>query len=140
MFQRDPKVKVLKSVPLFHGCSSDDLALISKLAAEMTFEDGETLLRAGSSGHEFLLLVEGKADVLVGGQVVSTAGPGQHFGEISLLEQSRRTATVVAQGPVRILAWDDAGFQRILAEVPTVRAEVNKQAFERQANVEPGES
>lgn len=137
MFHRDPKVKLLKDVPLFKGCTNDELSQVAKLAAEMTYEAGETLLRAGSWGHEFLLLVEGRADVLVGGNVVSTVGPGQHFGEISLLEESRRTATVVAQGPVKVMAWDDNGFKRILADVPTVRAEVSKQAYERSANREP---
>lgn len=137
IFHKDPKVKLLKDVAIFHGCSNEDLQFIAKQAAEMTYEDGDVLLRAGSSGHEFLVLADGKAEILVGGEHLADAGPGAHFGEISLLAQSRRTATVVARGPVRVLAWDDVGFKRILAEVPKVRATVNKAAFERMANVEP---
>lgn len=134
---RDHKTKLLKGVPLFHGCSDDELTKVAKLAAEVEFGDGDTLLRAGTSGHEFLVLVEGQAEVLMGGEHLAEAGPGAYFGEISLLEQTRRTATVVAKGEVHVLAWDDEGFKRMLAEVPTVRAKVNKQAFERLANVEP---
>ncbi|HET7734580.1 MAG TPA: cyclic nucleotide-binding domain-containing protein [Nocardioidaceae bacterium] len=137
IFHKDPKVKLLKDVAIFHGCSSDELQFIAKQAADMTYEDGDVLLRAGSAGHEFLVLADGKAEILVGGEHLADASPGAHFGEISLLEQSRRTATVVARGPVRVLAWDDAAFERILAEVPRVRATVHKTAYERMANVEP---
>jgi len=136
MFHKDHKVKLLKDVALFQGCSDDDLRFIAKQAAEMTYEDGDMLLRAGSAGHEFLVLAEGKAEILLNGEHLSDAGPGDHFGEISLLEQTRRTATVIARGPVRVLVWDDAGFERILHQVPLVRAKVNKSAFERLANVE----
>lgn len=136
IFHKDHKVKLLKNVSLFEGCSGDDLQFIAKQSAEMTYEDGDVLLRAGSTGHEFLVLVDGHAEVLMNGEHLSDAGPGDHFGEISLLEQTRRTATVVARGPVKVLAWDDAGFERILHELPVVRAKVNKSAFERLANVE----
>lgn len=137
---RNNKVALLEQMPLFHGCSQQDLAFIAKLTSEMRYQDGDTMLHAGAAGHEFVVLVEGQADVQVDGRTVNSIGAGDYLGEISLLEQTRRTASVIAKGPVRALVLDEDGFEKMLTRAPALRSRVNRGAFERLTREPPDQS
>lgn len=131
---RGAKVKLLEQVPLFHGCTDAELARVAKLARELvTYEDGATLVYEGAQGDEFFLLVEGRANVSIQDRDVSSLRPGDYLGEIALLNQSPRTATVVAEGQVRALVFDEQAFATMLDEVPAVRPRVTRTALDRLA-------
>jgi protein phosphatase len=100
---------LLGSVTLFEGLSSKELYQIEKLGKEVEFPKGKTIVTEGEDGVGFHLILEGKAKVLVGGRKRTTMGPGQWFGELSLIDRGPRTATVETETPVRtfsLLSWE----------------------------------
>ena len=132
--RRDAKVKLLEQVPLFHGCTDAELSRVAKLARDVvSYDDGSTLMYEGARGDEFLLLVEGRANVRIQDHEMGALRPGDYLGEIALLNQSPRTATVVAEGRVRALVFDEQAFATMLDEVPAVRPRVTRTALDRLA-------
>ena len=96
-----PDLALLRNVPMFSAL--DDLEL-ERLAAEFrerSFRDGDRIVLEGDEGLTFFVIEDGNATVSVRGQVVAELGPGDHFGEIALVDRGRRAATVVANGDVR---------------------------------------
>ncbi|HSV38549.1 MAG TPA: cyclic nucleotide-binding domain-containing protein [Nocardioidaceae bacterium] len=134
---RNRKVKLLEQLPLFHGCSDADLEYVAKLARDVRFDDGTTLLCQGTAGDEFFLLVEGGANVVADGRTIAHIRAGDYCGEIALLERINRTATVVAVGPVRTLVLHEPDFHAMLEAIPGLRARVSSAAFERLAHHAP---
>ena len=101
--------ELLGSVSLFEGLSKGDLTKIEKLGKEVEFPKGKTIVTEGEDGVGFHLILEGKAAVIVGGRKRSTMGPGQWFGELSLIDRGPRTATVTTETPVltfSLLSWE----------------------------------
>jgi len=88
---------VLKRVPLFADLSSKELGQVARLFQERRFSEGETLAREGSGGAAFFLIEEGEATVLVHGEQRNPLGPGDYFGEIALIDEGARSATVTAE-------------------------------------------
>jgi len=86
----------LKKVPLFAGLNDKDLERIASAMKERRFSAGHTLTEQGSSGVGFFVIDEGTAEVTVDGDTKRTIGPGDYFGEIALLTDSIRTATITA--------------------------------------------
>ena len=76
MLRKNAKIELLKRVPLFERCSKSELAEIAMLADELDLPSARTLTREGASGYEFIILVEGEADVVRGVRVVNELGPG----------------------------------------------------------------
>ncbi|HEY8030446.1 MAG TPA: cyclic nucleotide-binding domain-containing protein [Gaiellaceae bacterium] len=118
------KIKALKGVPLFAHCSTRQLAEIAKTVDEIDLPEGRTLTREGLTGKEFVVLAEGIADVESGGAVVNTLGPGDFFGEISLVTGLPRTATVTTRSPARLLVLSAPAFRSLLARAPRIRRRV----------------
>jgi CRP/FNR family transcriptional regulator, cyclic AMP receptor protein len=108
----------LAEVPLFRACSTKDLKLISRAATEVDVPAGKELVREGAPGHEFFLIVGGKANVTRGKKKVATLGPGEYFGELSLLVREPRNATVTADGPMTVLILGQREFTGVIDEVP----------------------
>jgi CRP-like cAMP-binding protein len=138
--RKGAKVKLLEQVPLFHDCSKSELARVAELAEELRVDDGGFIVRKGTVGHEFVVLVEGHADVVEDGSTIASVGAWDYIGEISLVGQTRRTASVIARGPVRALSIDEQAFHTLMAEIPSLRAKVNRAAFDRMAQEPPPES
>ena len=90
-------VEMLKHVPLFAGLDDRELQQIASTMRERRYEAGETLTQEGSGGAGFFVVEEGEADVSVGGDQRASIGPGDYFGEIALLTDSPRTATLTAR-------------------------------------------
>jgi CRP-like cAMP-binding protein len=109
-------VDQLKKVPLFSGLSPRQLKQLARGFKEREFKDGTQVVREGQmSGVGFFVIAEGEATVRVGGSEVARLGPGDHFGELALISERVRSATVTADGPLRCLVmafWDFRQFAR----------------------------
>jgi CRP/FNR family transcriptional regulator len=87
----------LKKVPLFAGLDGKELQSIASSMRERRFKAGDTVTQEGASGVGFFIVEEGVADVNVGGETKGSVGPGDYFGEIALINESPRTATLTAR-------------------------------------------
>jgi CRP/FNR family transcriptional regulator, cyclic AMP receptor protein len=133
VLRRNEKVELIKKVPLFSGCSKRDLEQIAQIADEIDLAEGKEMTREGSRGREFFVLLEGDADVTKGGSSINKLGAGDFFGEIALVSESPRTATVTATSPVRALVITDRSFRRLLDEQPEIQRKVLVELAERLA-------
>ncbi len=124
MLHKNAKIELLKRVPLFSSCSQRELGAIASLADELHLPAARNLTREGAGGFEFMILVEGEADVVRKGRVVNELGPGDFVGEIALVSGKPRTATVRTRGPARILVLTASGFRALMRDVPSIQDKV----------------
>jgi CRP-like cAMP-binding protein len=117
----DPKLDLLRRVPLFTQCKAEPLDLISRLADEVDVAEGYTLMRQGDIAHEFFLIVDGKVRIERDGKTIRTLGPGDYLGEVALLSESPRTATAVTEGPTKLMVITHQGFNSLLDAHPAIR-------------------
>jgi CRP/FNR family transcriptional regulator, cyclic AMP receptor protein len=89
--------EMLKKVPLFADLDNHELEQIATSMRERRFKTGDTVTQEGAGGVGFFVVEEGEADVTVGGAVRGSVGPGDYFGEIALINESPRTATITAR-------------------------------------------
>ena len=115
----DP-VATLANVPLFAGVSRKDLKRLVERMSERTFNEGEIAVEEGRGGAGFWLIEDGSATVSIGGEIVRTLGPGEYFGEIALLDDGPRTATVTAGTDLRCLGMATWEFRPFVLEHPDV--------------------
>jgi CRP-like cAMP-binding protein len=123
--------KDLKSVPLFASLRDDELRLVAQQADEVDVREGKQLITEGRFAYEFFAIQEGTADVSKDGVVVRTLGPGDFFGEMGLLVADRRTASVVATTPMRLVVLTAAQFHAIESRMPGVAAQIRAAIEER---------
>lgn len=126
----------LAQVPLFAGLGKKQLRQISSLATELDAADGRVLTREGEQGNEFIVILDGEAHVLVDGDVVATLGAGDFFGEIALMANRPRTATVVAKTPMRLEVVHRREFQMLLRDNPEIACELLGVATDRLADLD----
>ena len=131
--RRDAKVDLLRGVPLFAECTKKELDRIAAIADEFALPEGAQLIEEGKKGREFFVLVEGTVDVTRGGKQIATRGAGDFVGEIALLTETRRTATVRAATPVRCLILMRGDFRRVLDENRSIERKVMDVLAERLA-------
>ncbi len=131
--RKDAKSELLKRAPLFANCSKRELDAIGGIADEIDLKEGKELTREGKPGREFFVLVEGTADVVKKGRKVNTLEAMDFFGEIALIHESPRTATVKATSPVRALVITERNFKRLLKEQPDIQRKVLEALAERMA-------
>lgn len=129
--RRDAKLELLKGVPLFANCSKSDLRRIAMLADEVDFGEGRTLIREGTRGREFFVVVEGALRVTRDGKKLGDLGPGAFVGEMALVADVPRTATVTASTPVRLLVLTKRGFLDLLTQSPAIATRVLQSLGER---------
>jgi CRP/FNR family cyclic AMP-dependent transcriptional regulator len=124
-------VDLLSKVPLFTECTRKELETISRAAKEVTHQTGRVIAREGDSGVGFFMILEGSAKVDVGGHERTTLGPGDFFGEISLLDEGPRTATVTAETPTRMLAIPAWSFKGLIEQYPSIAVKMLKVVAQR---------
>ena len=129
--QKDAKIDLLKNVPLFAGCSKTELQRIASLADELDLGDGATLIREGERGREFIVIAEGSVNVSRNGKQLRELGAGDFIGEIALVADVPRTATVTATSPVRLLVVTDRAFRGLLEQMPSIAKKVRQSLGER---------
>ena len=130
-FSQDKKVESLKRAPLFAGLSRKELVQLARLTDDAEVPAGRVLCKEGELGREFFVLVEDTVDVLRDRRHVATLGAGDFVGEISLLDQTSRTATVTATTPLRFFVLTPKDFQRMLDDNPSVERKVLRALAQR---------
>ena len=128
---KDAKTDLLKNVPLFAGCSKTELQRIASLADELDLGDGATLIREGERGREFIVIADGTVKVTRNGKHLRELGAGDFIGEIALVADVPRTATVTATSPVRLLVVTDRAFRGLLEQMPSIAKKVLQSLGER---------
>jgi MFS family permease len=108
-------IRLLREVPLFAPLPAPEIETLARGARLSDVADGAVILREGDVGDEYLVVAEGTVEVSTGGEFRRVMGRGEGFGEIALLADVPRTATVVARGPVTVLAVDRGGFLSAVA-------------------------
>jgi CRP-like cAMP-binding protein len=89
-------VEVLRQVPLFSNLDEKDLDQLSRQMHERRFPEGAEVTTEGATGAGFFVIIEGNADVSIGGEHRATLGPGDHFGEVALIDDGVRSASITA--------------------------------------------
>lgn len=117
---RDTYIKHLREVPLFSKLTKKELNEIAQLSTELNFADGKELMKEGARANSFIILVEGNAIVRKKGRKIAKLGPGDFAGELALLQNRDRNATVVADGPLTALVIDRRGFLTLLDDIPAI--------------------
>ena len=114
----------LRGLAFFEGFSDGELERVAELAADVQAEAGALLIDQGRVGTECYVIEVGYAGVWVGDEHVVSLGPGSMVGEMALVEHSPRRASVVAETPVRLLAFDNRSFKELLKEMPKAEERV----------------
>ena len=122
IFRRDAKVKLLSGVPLFQACSLPELTKVAGIMTQLEEPEGKVLIREGEPGPPRSARAAGR---------VATLGPGDFAGEIALLTNAPRTATVRATSPVTVLRVTSKGFAELLATSPTIQRKIQKALADR---------
>ena len=135
LFSRDKKISALKRAPLFTGLSRRELSELAKVTEDVECETSKVLCQEGGSAQEFFVIMEGEVEVTRGGRKLATVGSGEFFGEIALVENLPRTATVTARTPVRFFVLTRRNFLRLLDEQPGVERKVMRALARRLVSV-----
>ncbi|WKZ83182.1 MAG: cyclic nucleotide-binding domain-containing protein [Acidimicrobiia bacterium] len=122
---------VLRTVPLFAGLSDSDRRQVARWMDQIEVGAGTPLAREGDFAYEFFLIEEGTAEVTHDGAVVTVMGPGEYFGEIALLDTRRRTASVTASTPMRLIVMFKREFQSMADAHPEIADAIRAAGKER---------
>lgn len=114
----DDQLRALKAVPLFRGFSDRALKKVLEISKEVSHPDGKNVLEEDASAVGFHMILDGNAQISVDGKVVGTFGPGEYFGEMSLIDGKPRSATVTAENGLRTLSIPAWNFDRVMLEHP----------------------
>ena len=124
LFNQDTNVEALKRVPLFDGLSKKELTELARAADDLEVPAGQVLCKEGETGQEFFVIVDGKIDVTTKGKLVASRDGGEFVGEIALLEDIPRTATVTTTTPARLFVLTRQDFRRLVDASPSVEQKV----------------
>jgi CRP/FNR family cyclic AMP-dependent transcriptional regulator len=132
---RDRRTELLAGCPLFSGLGYEELAAVAETATEVEFPAGRVIARQGEVGTGFFIVVEGEARVIRDGALLATLGPGEFFGELSVLDGLPRIAQVVAELPTRCLAIASWDFERVLRDHPALTLSIVRELARRLRSV-----
>jgi CRP/FNR family cyclic AMP-dependent transcriptional regulator len=120
----------LRRVPLFSSCTDTELTFIASRVDEVDVPAGTTLCKKGDSGGDFFVILEGSAEVEAEGGK-RTLGPGGFFGEIALVDNGPRTATVRSATPMRMLVLGHAQFRDVLHQNGEIAVKILRAVTQR---------
>lgn len=121
----------LKSLPLFESVSEEDLERIAPFVSEVSVSEGKHLVDEGDYAYTFMAIEEGAAEVRRAGTAVAQLGAGDFFGEVGLLDTEKRTATVVATAPTRLVTLDRWDMRRLEKTAPSAVEQIRAAAAQR---------
>jgi CRP/FNR family transcriptional regulator, cyclic AMP receptor protein len=117
---RDRRSELLAGCPLFHGVEPEHLAAVGDRATEIDYPAGRVIARQGEIGTGFFIIVDGRVRVVRDSETLAILGPGDFFGELSVLDRLPRTAQVVAEEPTRCLGLASWDFEQVLLDHPAL--------------------
>lgn len=120
----------LKAIPLFADLDDDDLKVIATFADEKSVSDGDVLVREGDFAFDLIAIEEGSATVSHDGSEIASLGPGDYFGELGVMSNQMRSATVTATSGMRLLTLDNFAIKR-MRNMPGVMESIEKTIAER---------
>ncbi|MDY0088004.1 MAG: cyclic nucleotide-binding domain-containing protein [Coriobacteriia bacterium] len=112
--------QILARVPLFARCTPDELASLTALALVNEFSAEQIIVTQNTPGTAFYVILEGHVEVVRDGESISTLGPGEFFGEMSLMDSAPRSATIRAAEPTRCMMLSSWDFRAALERHPTI--------------------
>ena len=135
LFGSDAKVEALRRAPLFEGLSRKELEQLATLADDLEVPSGKVLTRQGDTGREFFVLMDGEVEIERDGESLGRRGAGDFIGEISILEDMPRTATVTAITQVRLFVLTAQNFRSVVEDLPEVENKVLRTLARRLAEM-----
>jgi|SRR5215204_158304 len=126
----------LTSIPLFAGLSRKGRRVVAQRADEVELDSGRHIVRQGEWSYEFFAIMDGTAEVRRGDQFLAELGPGDFFGEMGLLEDTRRNASVIARSPITVVVMTAQAFRQTAREDPEVAGHIRKAVEERSRHLE----
>lgn len=133
---KDRKVELLGKVDLFGECNASELKRIASLADEIEVDKGTVLTREGMPGRECFIISSGKAKCTLRGKRLATYGAGDVFGEMALLDNEPRAATITADTDMVLFVVDSRSFWGLCEEAPSVTKKIMKAIAQRLRRVE----
>jgi CRP/FNR family cyclic AMP-dependent transcriptional regulator len=121
----------LASIDLFSSLSKRERSEIASRAEEIDVSEGTNLVREGEFAYEFFVILEGSSEVLRGGDHVADLGPGDFLGEMGIVAQAPRNASVVARSPMRVLVLSEQDFRGVARSYPAVAEQIRDAVRER---------
>jgi CRP-like cAMP-binding protein len=121
----------LKDVPFFSSMSEQDLAVVARQTDEIRVEAGAVVAAEGELGDKFFVIESGTAAISRAGEPVAKLGAGDFFGEVALIREERRTATVTATSPMELIVMTGASFRALDGSAPEIREQVDKALTQR---------
>jgi CRP-like cAMP-binding protein len=128
----------LAKIPLFGDLSEEDLAAVATYADEVTVSEGKHLVDEGGYAYDLWAIIEGNAQVIVGGEVVAELGPGDFFGEAGVLEKQQRNATVVAKTRMRLVTLTGWDLRRMRKQLGPVMEKLEQAVDQRRQPIPEG--
>ncbi len=135
----DRKIEQLRKMPIFSRCSKSEIENLGRNADEIDFAAGRTLIEQDVPNHTFYLLLQGEVEVMVRGLPSVRLGPGDFFGEISMIEPGPATATVVTSTAVEALVMSHAQFNNAIRADGNIALQVLGVMAERLRRVQRGD-
>ena len=126
-------VDQLRRIQLFSDADEDELAKLGASAESVEFSEGTEIIREGDFSRALLAIEEGSAEVTRGGEYVAPLGPGDVFGEVGVLDDALRNATVIATAPLKLIIMDQLEVQGLRESAPGIYERIEKLAQERRA-------
>lgn len=126
----------LKASPLFAGLSRKECHALAPRTDEVELAEGRVIVREGEWPYEFFTIEEGTVEVRRGDQLLAELGPGDFFGEMALVADTRRNASVVATSPVTVIVMTGQAFRQTAREMPEVANKIRAAIEERGRNLE----
>ncbi len=134
--ENDAVIEMLEKAPLWSGLSKKELKSMVRVSRERRFESGHTIVKKGEGGVGFYLILDGTVEIRSDGNTLSKLGPGQFFGEMSVLDNQPRSADVVTVQPSRVLiltAWE---FKGLISAKPRIALKMLQELVRRLRNTD----
>jgi CRP-like cAMP-binding protein len=126
----------LAGLPIFRNCTKKEIGQIASLATQVDVAEGTVLTEQGKRGGEFAIVLSGTASVRQDGQEVAVLDTGSHYGEMALLDNGPRTATIVATSPMRLAVVSPQEFDQLVERVPAVSRAIMRGLAQRLREVD----
>ena len=126
----------LARVPLFAVLSDEQRGILAEWFEVSDASAGTALVSEGATGYSFYVLLDGAAQVIVGDETVATYGPGDYFGEMAILGDGRRNATVTVTAPSRLLSMFGTEFRMLQDVQPDIAAQLEETMRQRRAELD----